>query len=503
MFSTLSSHSDLFTALINSLLLLLGAGLGALVLGAALAWLALMQGLAGKGWLQHLPLLPLAMPPVVLAWALELQLAPLAPAEPLLDVLPGGAGMALIKAILVYALTLYPLIYLPLLLAARQQGPAMTEVLGMTDLSLTDYLRRISLPLARYPLFAGLLLVLLLVLSDYPSQRLLRLDSLSAQAVQLWVRHGRLGPILPHLGLLLLLGLALTWLLRHLRGPAPPPQRLHPLRGGLPSRSGALLALWGLGLFPVAIAIMLPLWTALSHLDHLGAARLDPASLSHSLILAGLALGFGLLGRLLGLRPGAASGGVLAELLRHGPVLVPGLLLAALLQALPALPGMGLGALALAAWLIGLGPGLTLAMTQQPALWYIRSQAYALSRACALPLWRGLLPFRPYLLRRWLPGLLLVFLLGLRELQLSYLLLPEDWQTLALSFYPAALQQPAQVALPALLLLLPGLLGLPLVVLHQRQFYRHPHALGRAAGEAGRQSQAYRDLITHKSQPME
>jgi iron(III) transport system permease protein len=507
MFEALSNSSHLLFALNNSLLLLLGVGLGVLLLGLTLAWLVLEQDPIGQGWLQYLLLLPLAVPPVVLTWAVQL---------PPLGWAADAASASLLGAVLIYSLSLYPLIYLPLLLAARLQSAATASAVRLTDLQRGDYLRRIALPLARYPLLSGLLLVLLQVLLDYPSQQLLGLNNLSTLALTRWQLQADLLPILPHLGLLLILGLALAGSLLHLRGPRLPP--LQPVRrpylgaaaGRMLARivepaaaaekgirllsaagsrdrdrgycQACLLLAWGVALLLILASLAPTLWAALGHLQQ---AQLDARALLHSLLLAGVLSLFTLASWLLVLLRQQAPPAMPRLLLRHGPLLVAAVLCAAALQQLGSwvAPGpLGLLGLLLWAWLARLKLGLIPELANGAALPLVQAQALALALGTGRSLWRCGLSYRIYLLRRWLPGLALLFLFGLRELPLSQLLLSQpvaqpvagQGQTLAMGFYAQAVQHPEQAGLSALLMCVIGLIALPLVWHLHRLFFLSP-----------------------------
>jgi iron(III) transport system permease protein len=466
MIDTLASHGDLLSPLINTLLLLLGTGLLSLAIAGCLLWLVAARELPGRDWALRLQLLPLATPPFVVAWALAGVQIPTGG-------LPDTHDLVLIKSILIYALSLYPLVYLPLLLASRQHNPAIIETVRTDGLDTSDYLRHIILPLARYPAITGLMLALVYVLADYPGQQLMQLDTLSSRAIQLWQQQAGLMVVLPYWLLLLAISIGLVGFLGVLRGRLRAKGQLHEASIRLTSGPLRQFLTWALTLIPLSVTLVLPMGTALQQLTWSG---IDLAPLTDSLLLAMWVTGFATLTLMLALRPPPHHQGSFT-LMSHVPALLIALLLAYGLRSLPeTLAPEQMGVL-LAAWLISLKLVSGQSAFQASSLVRICRDCDAVHRACGRGYWRTLLQnYRPYLWIRLGPGLLLLFILALRELPISYLLLPDSWRTLALLFYPAALHNEA-VAIPTLLMIGLGLLSLPLIVQQNRLFFRHPYAL--------------------------
>jgi iron(III) transport system permease protein len=144
------------------------ASLGALVLGTALAWLVERTDLPGRGLIRVLAIMPMAMPPFLLAIAWIMLLSPrtglvnrlaqdgLGLARPPFDIFTMG-GM-----IFVEMLALVPSVYLVLAPAWRNIDPSLEESALVSGAGLVRLFRRILLPLLM-PALAGTAAYLLIV----------------------------------------------------------------------------------------------------------------------------------------------------------------------------------------------------------------------------------------------------------------------------------------------------------------------------------------------------
>ncbi|MEQ7122999.1 iron ABC transporter permease [Actinopolymorpha sp. B11F2] len=133
----------------------------ALVLGVSLAWLVARTRLPGRRFWGVVLALPLAVPSYVAAFAW-------------LSLLPRFGGLA--GATLVLGLACYPYVYLPVLSAFERMDPAHEEVSRSLGLGPVRTFVAVTLREVRPAAAAGVLLVMLYVLSDFGAVAILRYD---------------------------------------------------------------------------------------------------------------------------------------------------------------------------------------------------------------------------------------------------------------------------------------------------------------------------------------
>jgi iron(III) transport system permease protein len=453
----------------GTLALMIAGGGVAIALGIAAAWLVAMCRFPGRPIFEWLLVLPLALPVYVLAYAYGGIAGPGGP-SPLRVAGPSGAAF-------VYALGLYPYIYLAARAAFVSQSACVLEAARTLGARPWRAFWAVALPAARPAIVAGAALALMEIAADYGAASYYGATTITTGVFRAWFSRG--DPALAmQLAATLLIAAALALAAeRRARGRAAygaarwralPRYRL-PLLAAL----GAALSC---GLL-AALGAILPLaWLARSALlAPPGAiAALAPA-LSHSLMLA---IGGGgatlLLSAIVALA--ARAGG------RAGQ--------AALLAAASgyAAPGavIALGALAIAASLRGLGliGGLTGAVAIAALIW---TYAARFAAAGAQPIEAGLTRITPAIsgaaktlgagaFRRALavelplaaPGAfaaaLIVFVEILKELPATLILRPFDFDTLAVKANEyASDDRLIQAAAPSLLIALVGVL--PIVLL--------------------------------------
>ena len=161
--------------LINSLLLLLGVGMGVLILGVPTAWLTSMCSFPGRRWLSWALLLPLAMPAYIIAYTYSGLLDFAGPVQTWIRDLTGlsyGAYWffeirSLGGAIIMMSLVLYPYVYLLARAAFLEQSVSSIEVGCSLGYSRWQALWKLALPMARPAIIAGLSLALMETLADY------------------------------------------------------------------------------------------------------------------------------------------------------------------------------------------------------------------------------------------------------------------------------------------------------------------------------------------------
>ena len=159
----------------NSLLLLLGVGIGVLVIGVPVAWLVSVCEFPGRRVFQWALMLPLAMPAYIIAYTYTGMLDFAGPVQTLLRDWTGlGYGQywfpeirSLTGAMLMLTLVLYPYVYLLTRAAFLEQSICVLEVSRTLGSGPYAGFFRVALPLARPAVIAGLTLALMEVLADY------------------------------------------------------------------------------------------------------------------------------------------------------------------------------------------------------------------------------------------------------------------------------------------------------------------------------------------------
>ena len=161
--------------LINSLLLLLGVGIGVLILGVPTAWLTSMCSFPGRRWLSWALLLPLAVPAYIIAYTYTGLLDFAGPVQTWIRDATGlGYGdywffeiRSLGGAIVMMSLVLYPYVYLMARAAFLEQSVSSIEVGCSLGYSRWRAMWSLALPMARPAIIAGLSLALMETLADY------------------------------------------------------------------------------------------------------------------------------------------------------------------------------------------------------------------------------------------------------------------------------------------------------------------------------------------------
>lgn len=189
-------------ALRDTLFLMAGVGLLTLVTGTAAAWLVTMYRFPGRGLVDRLLVIPLAMPTYIVAYCYAEMLDYSGPAQSALRALTGWKSArdywfpeirSLPGAMFVMASVLYPYVYMTARASFVQQSVCALEVartLGRTPLGT---FRAVALPLARPALMAGVALVLMECLNDIGAVQYLGVQTLTASIYSTWLQRSNLG----------------------------------------------------------------------------------------------------------------------------------------------------------------------------------------------------------------------------------------------------------------------------------------------------------------------
>lgn len=162
----------------NTLGLAAGVVLGSLALAMPLAWLTTRTNLRGRRAWTVLCLLPLAIPGYVIAYSLLSLGSPSGPLQHWLGigfVRPGGFWGALV----VLTMYNYPLMFLNLRSTFADSDPSLSEAARSLGYGKLGRLWHVTLPQLRPAMLAGTLLVGLYVLGDFGVVSLMRFETIS------------------------------------------------------------------------------------------------------------------------------------------------------------------------------------------------------------------------------------------------------------------------------------------------------------------------------------
>ncbi len=160
----------------------------ALVWAVPMAWITARTDLPGRGLINWLAPLPLAIPPYIGALVYQILLAPTGFVNHLVAGLAGQQPSklqvfniySLWGAAWVLSLFTYPYIYLLVRAALDRANPALEEVAQATGMGRWEVARRVILPLLRPALLAGSLMVFLYSWADFGVVSLLRVRTLTS-----------------------------------------------------------------------------------------------------------------------------------------------------------------------------------------------------------------------------------------------------------------------------------------------------------------------------------
>jgi iron(III) transport system permease protein len=490
-------RTQLLDLIANTLLLLLGVGMGTLLVGGGLAWLVVFHRFPGRSVLEWALILPLAVPAYVIGFTF---LGLFEYAGPIQGALRGalGAGARLPElrsyggVVAMMTLVFYPYVYLLARVAFREQGTAAVEIARTLGRSRPAAFLAVTVPMARPALAAGVALAMMEALADFGTVATFGYRTLTEAIYRVW--YGMFDRIAATqlASVLLLFALALLLLEHRSRGRARFVQRGRASRAleAEPLRGFRAVAATAVCLAVLGPAFVLPVgqlaWWALAAVR---GGRVAPdflTLLEHTALLAaaaaGLACALAVLlayaGRLRGTRvvrlaarlasmgyalPGAVIAvGVLLPLAWADHVLVPplervldrplGLLLtgsAAGLILAYVVRFLAVGLQSVEASLGRIPPSL------DDAARTLGAPAGAALRRVHLPLIRGGL----------LTALVLVFVETMKEMPATLLLRPFGLNTLAIEIWERTSEAMWQeAAVPALALVGVGLLPVMLLI---------------------------------------
>jgi iron(III) transport system permease protein len=169
------ANTVLWDYLFNSFALVIGVGIVVLILGVPAAWLVSSCEFPGRKFFTWALLLPLAMPAYIIAYTYTGLLDFAGPVQTLLRDITGWEYgdywffniRSLTGAIIMLSLVLYPYMYLLARAAFQEQSSSLLEAGRTLGYNQRKTFFKLSLPIARPAIMAGLTLALMETLADY------------------------------------------------------------------------------------------------------------------------------------------------------------------------------------------------------------------------------------------------------------------------------------------------------------------------------------------------
>jgi iron(III) transport system permease protein len=182
----------------NSLLLLLGVGVGTLLLGVSTAWLCTLCRFPGRRIFSWALLLPMAIPAYIIAYTYT---GLLDFAGPVQSALRGWFGWgygdywfpavrSLGGAVVMLSLVLYPYVYLLARAAFLEQSMCVLEVSRTLGCGPWRAFFKVALPLARPAVIAGLTLALMEALADFGTVQYFGVSTFTTGIFRTWFGLG-------------------------------------------------------------------------------------------------------------------------------------------------------------------------------------------------------------------------------------------------------------------------------------------------------------------------
>ncbi|MGF1493341.1 MAG: ABC transporter permease [Microcoleaceae cyanobacterium] len=185
--------------ILNSLILMIGVGIGVLVIGVGTAWLVTLCQFPGSRWLEWALLLPLAAPAYILAYVYTEYLEFYGPVQTTLRNWFGWSQVedywfpdirSIGGAILLLSLTLYPYVYLLTRVSFLEQSARTLEASRSLGCNPWRSFVSVALPLARPAITTGLALCLMETLNDFGTVQFFGVDTFTTGIYRTWFGMG-------------------------------------------------------------------------------------------------------------------------------------------------------------------------------------------------------------------------------------------------------------------------------------------------------------------------
>ncbi|NVK18232.1 MAG: iron ABC transporter permease [Methylocystaceae bacterium] len=183
----------------NSVILLIGVGLGTLIVGTGCAWLVTMCEFPGRKIFEWALLLPLAVPAYVIAYTYTGLLDYAGPVQEFLRELFGWRSArdywfpeirTLWGATTMFTLVLYPYVYMLSRAAFLEQSICVLEVSRTLGRTPWQSFKDVAFPLARPAIAAGTALALMETLNDFGTVHFFAVDTFTTGIYRTWFGMG-------------------------------------------------------------------------------------------------------------------------------------------------------------------------------------------------------------------------------------------------------------------------------------------------------------------------
>lgn len=469
----------------NTLWLLLGVGIGVTLLGVSLAWFVSMCEFPGRRVLEWMLFLPFAIPAYVLGFVFIGLFDYAGPFQSTLRTWLDIGGVDIRDGrwavMLVMTLVFYPYVYMLARNAFYSQNNSLIESGRLLGLSPFGVFWRLSLPLARPAIAAGAMLALMEVLADFGTVAMFNYSTLTSAIFSVWEDFRSLQAAAQLSTLLLGIAVLLIFIERWSRGRAryDSNKRMHSRPYKLKGWRAALVSLFVGSV--VLLAFVLPvaqlvIWAAGHFVEEWSGRYVDWISNSFVLALGAAMLTVGLAVLVNSVKQQTRLSWPIKVGLRFanlgyalpGSVLAVGIMLLIIDLGEWLAPGSGIWlssgvfALLLAYMVrflaVAYGPVESSFDTITPSMTEAARSLGASTSRLVSHVYFPLLK----------PGLVIAgFMVAvdvMKELPATYLLRPYGWDTLAIRVYELSSEGLYErAAIPSLILLMLGLLGLYMV----------------------------------------
>ncbi|WP_210495939.1 ABC transporter permease [Microvirga antarctica] len=244
------------TALHDTILLLLGVGILVSAIGTGTAWLVSAYEFPGRRALSWALLLPLSVPTYIIAYTYLDILHPIGPVQTALRAVLGIASprdfrlpdiRSMGGCILLLSFVLYPYVYLTTRAMFQTQAAGLIEAARVLGTRKVALFFRVALPLAHPAIAVGVSLALMEALNDIGASEFLGVRTLSVSIYTTWITRsdlpGAAQIALVMLLVVIMLVMAERWARRHRRYAAST-KRSHPLKRVIlkgPAAAGAIV----------------------------------------------------------------------------------------------------------------------------------------------------------------------------------------------------------------------------------------------------------------------
>ena len=489
----------LATYVTNTLLLMGGVGIVAIVFGVSSAWVISRYDFAGRDMLEWMLLLPAAIPAYIIAYCYTDFFEYAGPVQSALRAAFGWQSprdyffpeiRSVGGAVLVMASVLYPYIYMVTRIAFRLTPASLFEIALVHNKSQFWH---VGLPLARPAIVAGLALVMMEVVSDFGTVEYFAVQTVTLGIFNVWLGMNNLAAAaqISSVGFLFILGLLGLELYARSRQQYVSTSRAQNSLASLPTSTGGACVCWALCLIPLSFGFFIPLGVLLRFVL-LGDVMADflaiqPVVVNTMLVAIAAAFFIMLIASVIVLTAAFRAGPKLRKLALMsstgyafpGTILAIGVLVYAgyidhLLRLISGgwissflIASMGLLMLAYLVRFQAVGYGAMLSGVRRLPE-NLMSASRVLGHGFGASLRQIILPL---LKSSFLAGLMLVFVDILKELPMTLLLRPFDFETLATHTYQYAKDEMLeQAALPALMIVVTGLVPVILMSAMLRRY---------------------------------